>query len=122
MTDLRKAAEQALRMLVDVEQYIRVRRIHPIIADDMAECAEILRAALAEPDEVAAAVAAEQQRLELKFAKDLYEQGMKNIARLNYELNQARREEREACAMLIESMHSPSSRWHAEAIRARSKP
>ena len=45
-----------------------------------------------------------EQRLHLQHAQALYEQGMKNLARLNYEINQAKRDEREAILGLADSL------------------
>jgi hypothetical protein len=53
---------------------------------------------------------AELQRVRLEHAAALYEQGMKNLARMYYELNKARREEREECAKLCDD-RSKSTFW-----------
>jgi hypothetical protein len=71
----------------------------------------------------------ELQRVRLEHATELYEQGMKNLARMYYELNKARREEREACAKLCTQLDedenfpicidSDTADAIADAIRAR---
>ncbi len=63
MTDLRKAAEQALEAMSDAELMLRIEdsRMHEGIRNGLAQACDTLRAALAEPDEVAAAVEAERE-------------------------------------------------------------
>ncbi len=61
MSDLRKAAEQALKVMADVERLLRYENLYPFVVVDLGKAHDALRAALAEPDEVAAAVEAERE-------------------------------------------------------------
>lgn len=96
MTNLRKAAEMALEVLESYRGQVNVRGESPA-----ADACSALRAALAELDDSA----------ERAYLRAFFNGRQSEIAW-----------EREACAMLIESMECSSSKWHAEAIRARGEP
>ena len=61
MTNLRKAAEQALDVGETTIRLLRAEGIYSALTAELGEVCDALRAALAEPDEVAAAVKVERE-------------------------------------------------------------
>ena len=61
MSNLRKAAEQALDVGETTIRLLRAEGIYSALTAELDEVCDALRAALAEPDEVAAAVKAERE-------------------------------------------------------------
>jgi hypothetical protein len=61
MSSLRKAAEQALDVGETTIRLLRAERIYAALTAELDEVCDALRAALAQPDEVAAAVKAERE-------------------------------------------------------------